>query len=303
MNQLQCMRAFLSVADSKSFSAAARALESSPAVISRRIGSLEQHLGIRLFNRSTRRVELSEAGRSYYPRCQELIAQLDMVDADISGLGHAPRGHLRISLPMDFGQLYLQPAIRAFLSRYPEIRVEVRFDDRQVDLVRDQIDLAIRIGQLTDSTLVARRLGQACIGCYASPDYLAQYGEPAHPAELENHRLLDYTLARSPGRWQFEEEGKQLEIPVRGQLAANNSRALAQAACHGLGIIRNPEFLVQDFLAEGSLMEILQPYRSAPLDISIVYLHRQFRPAAIRACADFMVEFFTTRGSELSWLQ
>jgi DNA-binding transcriptional LysR family regulator len=292
MNQLECMRAFLAVADSRSFSEAARRLEVSSAMVSRRIGALEAHLGIRLFNRSTRRVELSEAGSRYYPRCLELIEQLDIVDADISGLGQAPRGHLRISVPMDFGRLFLQPAIREFLSLCPEIRIEVRFEDRQVDLIREQIDLAIRISRLPDSSLISRRLGQACLGCYASPDYLAQHGEPAHPDQLGAHRLLDYTLARTPGRWHFEENGEPFEVSVRGQLAANNSRFLARAASRGLGIIRNPEFLVQDFLEEGQLLEILRPYRSKPLDISLVYLHRRFRPAAITAFANFLCDHF-----------
>jgi DNA-binding transcriptional LysR family regulator len=254
MNQLNCMRAFLAVADSRSFSEAARRTGTSGAMVSRRIGALESHLGIRLFNRSTRRVELSEAGSRYYPRCRELVEQLDVVDAEISGLGHAPSGHLRVSVPMDFGQLFLQPAIRAFLSRHPEIRMEVRFDDRHVDLIREQVDVAIRISQLPDSSLVSRKLGQACLGCYASPDYLAQHGEPAHPDQLRGHSLLDYTLARTPGRWQFEGDGQPFEVAVRGQLAAN--------------------------------------IRSAPLDISMVYLHRQFRPAAIGAFTGFLDEYF-----------
>lgn len=286
------MRAFIAVAEAQSFSRAARRLSLSAAMVSRRVNALEEHLGIRLLNRSTRRVELSEAGARYYPRCVELIDQLESVEADITGLGRMPRGRLRVSVPMDFGQLFLQPAIREFLSQYPRVRLEVLFDDRQVDLIPEQIDLAIRISQLPDSSLVARSIGQACLGCYASPDYLAQFGEPHHPDDLRHHRVLDYTLARTPGRWQFEEHGRTFQVAVQGQLAANNSRVLASAACRGLGIIRNPEFLVQDFLQTGQLLEILRPYRSAPLDISVVYLHRRFRPATITAFADFLQSYF-----------
>lgn len=286
------MRAYLAVAESRSFSAAARRLGVSPAMVSRRVGALERHLGIRLLNRSTRQVELSEAGRRYLPRCAELIDQLDLVEAEVAGLGQTPRGTLRISVPMDFGQLFMQEPIREFLSRYPDVRLDVSFDDRQVDLIREQFDLAIRISHLPDSSLVARALGQACMGCYASPDYLAQYGEPRHPEDLSGHRVLDYTLTRTPGRWQFEEAGRAFEVAISGQLAANNSRVLAQAACRGLGIIRNPEFLVQDYLRQGRLLEILRTYRSAPMDISIVYLHRRFRPAAITAFAEFLQEHF-----------
>lgn len=286
------MRSFLAVAESGGFSGAARALQTSTAMVSRRVGALEAHLGIRLFNRSTRRVELSEAGKAYYPRCRELLEQLDLVESEVSGFGQLPRGRLRVSVPMDFGRLFLQPAIRQFLSRYPDIRLEVHFDDRHSDLIREQLDLAIRITRLPDSTLVARKLGTACIGCYASPDYLAQFGEPAQPDELVEHRLLDYTLSPTPGRWQFERQGQPFEIPVRGQLASNNSRILAHAARRGLGIIRNPEFLVQDFLADGSLIEILHSFRSDPLDISVVFLHRRFRPAAISAFVEFLADYF-----------
>jgi DNA-binding transcriptional LysR family regulator len=295
MDRLVCMKTFLTVAETGGFSAAARALGTSTAMVSRRVGALERHLGIRLFNRSTRQVELSEAGETYYPRCCELLDQVDLVESEVTGFGRTPRGNLRISVPMDFGQLFLQPAIREFLSRYPEICLDVRFDDRQVDLVREQIDLAIRISHLPDSSLVSRKLGSACLGCYASPDYLAQHGAPQHPAELAQHQLLDYTLSRTPGRWTFEEDGQAFAVPVSGRLAANNSRVLAEAACLGLGIIRNPEFLVQDLLKKGRLIEVLTAFRSAPLDISMVYLHRRFRPATLTAFADFLHTYFKNR--------
>ncbi len=286
------MRVFCTVAEQQSFSAAARLHETSPAAVSRQVNALETHLGVRLLNRSTRRVELSEAGTAYFHRCQELIDQLDGLDSEVTGFGVRPRGKLRLSVPMDFGQLFLRPAIREFLSLYPDIRLEARFEDRQVRLLEEQVDVAIRISRLQDSSLVARRLGQACIACYASPDYLAQHGEPGQPQDLPGHHLLEYTLSATPGTWRFETEDGVVDVPVDWQLSANNGRVLASNAARGLGIIRTPEFLVQDYLRAGSLVEVLRAFRSAPLDISAVYLHRQFKPAKVTAFVDFLAAYF-----------
>jgi DNA-binding transcriptional LysR family regulator len=299
VNLIAAMRAFCGVVEHRGFTAAARRLQTSPAVVSRQVGALEKHLGIRLLNRSTRQVELSEAGAAYFPRCRELLDQLDGFESEVAGFGTRPRGTLRMSVPMDFGQLFLRPAIREFISLCPDVRLEVHFEDRQVHLLEEQLDVAIRISHLADSTLVSRRLGRACIGCYASPDYLAQHGVPGHPEDLANHHVLEYALSPTPGKWRFETAHGSFDIPVHWQLSANNGRVLANNAARGLGVIRMPEFLVQDYLADGSLLEVLEPFRSAPLDISVVYLHRKFKPAKITAFVDFLVDHFRNKGD---WL-
>lgn len=286
------MRSFCAVAEVGSFSAAARRMELSAPMVSRHIGALESHLGIRLFNRTTRHVELSEAGQLYYPRCLAVIEQLDELEADMAGIGRHPTGLLRVSVPMDFGRLFLGQAIRQFLSRAQGIRMDVVFEDRLAHLLQEQVDVAIRIGQPEDSSLVGRTLGQACMGCYASPDYLAQHGGPQHPAELEHHHLLAYSLARTPGSWSFEPRGETVEIAGRWRLSCNNGRALVDAACRGLGIIRVPEFLVGDYLETGGLVEVLRPFRSLPLQITAVYLHREFKPAKVSAWVDFLISYF-----------
>ena len=293
------MRTFCRVAELKSFSATARQLDISPAMVSRQVSALESRLGIRLLNRSTRRVELSEAGQQYYQRCLGIIEQVDHLDSELSSLGSAPSGLLRVSAPMDFGKLFLRPAIREFLSSCPDIRMDVHFEDHQVHLIESQVDVAIRIASLQDSSLVSRRLGQACIGCYASPDYLAMHGEPAHPEQLATHQALVYSLSDAPDKWEFNIQGKQRSIRVNWKFSANNGRSLADAACKGMGIVRNPEFLVQDYLADGSLLEILKPYRSEPIDISAVYLYRQFKPAKISAFVDFLADYFARNGDLL----
>ncbi len=292
------MRSFSRVAELNSFSGAARSLELSPAVVTRQVAALEKDLGVRLLNRSTRHVSLSEAGEQYYDGCVELLERFEALDALVAGQADRATGLLRLSAPLDFGRMYLRSAVREFLSREPGIRVEIIFEDRFVDLLDERFDMSLRIGRLPDSSLVARKLGEVCIACYASPDYLALNGEPRHPEDLKNHQVLEYSLSPTPGKWRFQRSGKNLDIAVTWRFAANNGRALAEAACEGLGIVRLPEFLVNDCLAGGKLIEILPDHRSAPLDISLLYLHRRFNPAKVRAFADFLGEHFATLWSD-----
>lgn len=289
------MRSFCRVAETGSFSAAARLLGISAPLVSRHVGALETHLGLRLFNRSTRRVELSEAGEQYYPRCLALLEELDNMEAQISGLGERPAGLLRVSMPMDFGRLFMGQALREFLSRAPEVRLEVVYEDREARLVQEQVDVAVRIGRLADSSLVAQLLGEACLACYASPDYLASQGEPARLEDLEEHQLLDYTLSRTPGRWLFRPFNTEVRLAGRTRLACNNGRALAEAACRGLGITRLPEFLVQDHVQRGDLVEVLESFRSEPLPIHAVHLERRYKPAKLSAFLEFLAEYFARR--------
>lgn len=294
MDRLSTMRTFCSVAETGSFSETARVLGVSAPMVSRHIGDLEAHLGIRLLNRTTRRVELSEAGSAYYADCVPLLEQLDAAEARASGQGERPAGLLRVSVPMDFGRLFLGPALREFLSRAPQVRLDVRYEDRESRILEEQVDVALRIGEMGDSALVAKRLGEACLGCYASSDYLATHGEPRTPDELDDHRLLSYSLSSTPGRWVFGETGTEKPVNLAGrvQLSCNNGRVLADAACRGLGIVRLPEFLVADHIAAQRLVEVLPGSRSSPLQISAVTLHRQFRPAKISAFLDFLSEYF-----------
>lgn len=299
MDRLKAMHTFCRVAEVGSFSGAARLLQLSPPLVTRHINDLESHLGIRLFNRTTRQVELSEAGRRYYPQCLELLERLEGIESDVSGLGERPSGLLRVSIPMDFGRLFMGQAIREFLSRAPQVRMEVNYDDRAAHLLQEQIDVAVRIGRLEDSSLISRRLGTACVGCFASPDYLTHHGEPVTPADLQNHQLLEYSLSRTPGTWPFPSPAKNVEFAGKWRLSCNNGRALVEACTRGLGITRLPEFLVQDYLAGSQLTEILRDYRSAPMDISAVYLHRRFKPAKVSAFTDFLEEYFAR---QTDWL-
>lgn len=297
MDRLATMRTFRSVAETGSFSASARLLGVSAPLVSRHVGDLEAHLGIRLFHRTTRHVALSEAGEAYYRDCVAVLEQLDAAEARATGQGEQPSGRLRLSVPMDFGRLFLGPVLREFLSLNPAVQLDVRYEDRTAHLVEEQLDVAVRVGHLADSSLVARRLGEACIACYASPDYLARHGEPEDLDALAAHRLLAYTLSRTPGQWVFEDDAGARAVSVEGggALACNNGRVLAEAACLGLGIVRLPEFLVADFVRDGQLVEVLAHHRSRPLEISAVTQHRRFRPAKITAFIEFLAEDFARR--------
>lgn len=292
MDRLDAMRTFCRVAELESFSRAARQLGLSAAVVSRQVAGLEADLGVRLLDRSTRHVAMTDAGTHYYSASVELLERFDEMEAQVTGHGERPTGLLRVSAPLDFGLMYLRRAIREFLSREPGVRVEVHFDDRVVDLLAEHFDVAVRIGHLPDSSLVARKLGEACIGCYASFDYLALHGEPDRPEALGGHQVLEYALAPKRGTWQFNRSGESVDVPVQWRIAANNGRALADAAAEGLGIVRLPEFLVSDHVREGRLTEILVDYRSDPLAISLLYPHRRYNPAKIRLFADFMHDHF-----------
>ena len=283
MDTLGHMKTFCAVAELHSFSRAALQLEITAPLVSRQISALEKHLGIRLFNRSTRVVELSEAGERYYPRALELIEQLHQLESDVSDLGRRPAGLLRISVPMDFGRLFMGQALREFLSLHPGIRLQVTYEDRQAQLIEEGVDAAIRIGRLSDSSLVARKLGSACIACYASPDYLQVNGMPKTPADLQSHKLLEYSLSSTPRQWRFDHADSVVDITGLWRFSANNGRALAEMAGRGLGIMRVPEFLVQDFVADGRLVEVLQEWRSDPASISLMYLERKFKPVKITA--------------------
>lgn len=294
MDRLATMRTFVSVAETGSFSETARLHGVSAPLVSRHVNDLETHLGIRLLNRTTRRVELSEAGEAYYPECVSVLEQLAATEARVAGLGEKPSGLLRVSVPMDFGRLFLGPAIREFLSNAPEVRTDVRYEDREARMLEEQVDVALRIGKLSDSALVARRLGSACLGCFASPDYLAAFGAPETPEALKDHQLLAYSLSSTPGQWIFEQgEGVQaISLAGRWRLSCNNGRVLADSACRGLGIVRLPEFLVKDHVDAGRLHEVLTAHRSSPLEIHAVMLHRQFRPAKVTAFVEFLVDYF-----------
>lgn len=291
MNQLEDMRIFVGTVDAGSFTAAAEKLGLSKQFISRRIMTLESRLGVRLLVRTTRRLSITDAGRSYYERVRAIIDDVDDVEQAISSQNAAPRGTLRVSAPMSFGTLHLGPAMARFMAQYPEINVELDLSDRFVDIVGEGYDVAIRIGQLNDSTLIARQIAPMQLVTCASPTYLKVHGKPAAPSDLKHHDCLLYGHNRGV-EWLFSDKGKALRVPVRGRLRANNGELACAAAIAGLGIVYLPTFIVGTALRNKELRTVLDAYAPPPAGIYAVYPQHRQSSSAVKAFADFMRSAF-----------
>ncbi len=287
MNVVECMRAFRAVAEVGSFAAAGRSLRISTAWVSARVAQLEAHLGAQLLVRTTRRVAPTDAGRVYLERCVKVLDDLEAAERTVAELQSSPRGRLRVSAPMSFGILRVAPLLATFRAAYPEVEVDVVFDDRVTDLVEGGIDVAVRIGaSLRDSSLVAKALGTGERFVCASPSYLRARGTPRHPRDLVGHDCLHYVLHATPGRWSFVGPDGTTTVDVEGRVRANNSIALAAAALAGAGIVLVPDFVVERDLATGALQRVLSAYRPSAYRIFAVSPPARFVSPKVRAFVD-----------------
>lgn len=278
---------FVAVADAEGFSAAARRLGVSKAMVSTSITRLEKKLGARLLQRSTRRLALTEAGAQALPHARRALeAGRDAVEA-ATAARVSPRGTLKVAAPMTFGLLHLAPALGDFAQANPELSVELVLDDRMVDLVAGGFDLALRIGALPDSSLVAHRLGRTVSVVVASPKYLETAPPLRRPEDLEAHRALIYSVSPTGDRWVFARDGREVKVRVHGPLRVNSSLALRDAALQGLGVARVPLFAVADALASGQLVRVLGRWAMPEQAISVVTTAREFQPRKTRAFIDF----------------
>ena len=287
MDVLQAMRVFSAVADIGSFAKAAERLDLSPASVTRQVAQLEDHLGSRLLNRTTRRLSLTESGSLYLQRCQEVLALIEDAERMVGGQQSVPVGTLRVSAPVSFGSRHLAPALAAYVGRYPAVAVELELNDRQVNLVEEGFDIAIRVAERLDPGLVARRLALARLRLCAAPAYLARRGVPRVPAELHDHDCLLYTYA-AQSVWIFRRAGQTERIAVAGSVKANNGDALLAAAAAGLGVILQPDFIVADALHDGRLVTLLDDYDCGGAGIYAVYPSRRHLPLKVRSFIDFL---------------
>jgi DNA-binding transcriptional LysR family regulator len=296
MDRLAALEAFVKVAETRSFSEAARRLRSSKSVISRLIAGLEAELGARLFHRTTRSMTLTEAGRSYFERAARILADLEEANLSVSQLQAAPRGKLRVNAPMSFGFLHLASALGDFISRYPEVEIDVTLNDRFVDLVEEGFDVAVRIGSLEDSSLVARKLAPIRRAICASPDYLKARGVPPSPEHLKAHDCLCNSNLPAGREWRFvTADGKTFLVEVKGPLTANNGDALKVAALRGLGFAYLPTFIVGSDLQAGALVTVLDKFIPQDLTLHAVYPHSRHLSPKVRAFVDFLAERFGPR--------
>ena len=296
MDRFAALEAFVKVVETQSFSEAARRLRSSKSAVSRNVGALEAELGARLFNRTTRSLKLTEAGRAYFERVSRILADLDDADRALGQLQASPRGRLAVSAPMSFGFLHLAPALPIFLARFPEVDVDLSLNDRFVDVVDEGFDVALRIGALPDSSLMARRIAPIRRTLCASPDYFGRRGTPQIPEDLKGHECLRNSNVARTQEWRFvDPDGKPSLVAVSSRVSANNGDALRIMALAGVGVANLPTFIVGEDLRAGALVSALDRFVPQDIAMSAVYPHARHLSPKVRAFVDFLVERFGKR--------
>ena len=294
MDRFTDIRIFVHVVEFGTLSAAAHHLEIAKSAVSRRLAALEGRLGVQLFRRTTRRLSLTESGSGYYERCVRILADMEEAEAAVSQAHGALRGKLRVALPLSFGLRHLAPAINAFMEQHPQVEFDLDFNDRQVDLVQDGFDVAVRIARLADSSLVARPIAVIRHMVCGSPGYLARHGTPAHPADLEKHVCLAYSNLPNPGTWSWQDStGKENSVRIPVGLRANNGDFLCAAAIAGKGLILHPTFYLHEAVAGGLLQPILTGYVWPRPSAYALYPPTRHLSTRVRAFVDFLVNRFS----------
>ncbi|MEM9027996.1 MAG: LysR family transcriptional regulator [Pseudomonadota bacterium] len=292
MDRLDLMRTLIAVADTGSFTAAGKRLGKSKALVSKHVGDLEDTLGVRLLNRTTRKVGVTEVGRAYLQRASELLTELDTLEEAVRANAASPRGRLKITAPQAFGELELMEMICAFQERFENIQPEVFLSDRVVDLVGEGYDVALRVTSLPDSALIVRRLCDVPVRICASPSYLAAHGTPQTPTELEEHpAIVDLNMPMRDA-WRVCDGAGSVTIRVRERLSVNSAIAVRQAVLAGRGIGVCPDFVIARDIADGRLVEILDGLAEPQLAMHLLYPHRLHLSARARAFIDFAVEWY-----------
>lgn len=289
MDVMSSMAVFRRVVEAKNFSAVARETNMSQSTVSKHIAALEERLGTKLLNRSTRSLKLTEAGKEYYHHCIRILNDFHEAEASIGKGKIKPTGTLRISTSAAYSRACMLPYLNEFFRTYPDINIDLLFDDDYIDLVKQGIDLAIRVGPLADSTLIARKIGVSSRVVVASADYLVKHGRPKKPADLVKHNCLLYSLQKAPDLWYFNsaQEGDE-SVRVRGRLKASSPDAICDATMNGMGISVLCEWYARKYIKDGRLKVILQDYHPTKYDINAVYPERKFVPQKVKRMIEFL---------------
>ena len=290
MDRIDAMQAFVAVADLQGFAPAARKLGLSPSNVTRLIAALEQRLGARLLQRTTRQVALTDAGARYLERARRILADVEEAESSAQDERTRPGGRLVISAPIGFGRLHVSPVVSAYLKRYPEVLAELRLSDRMINLVEEGVDLAIRIGHLPDSTLVARHVGEMRRIVVASRDYLARRGEPKTPAALASHDTIQFGAMTAVPDWRFVEDGREVRVATTPRFSSNSADAAIQYAEAGGGLTRVLAYQAAASLRDGRLKIVLAEFEQPPLPIHIVYPTSRLLSAKVRTFIDLVTE-------------
>jgi LysR family transcriptional regulator, regulator for bpeEF and oprC len=294
MEKFKAIATFLRVVEAKSFAQAANLLNLTPSAVSKSISALEAELGVQLLKRSTRTLNLTEDGSIFYERCRKLLCEYDEIESTLRGSYQMPQGRLRIDMPIVVARFIILPALPEFLRRYPKIQLELGVNDRPIDLIQEGYDAVVRIGHLRDSNLIMQALSPLRLFTYASPEYLAQYGEPETPEALLQHNCLAYihTPSGQLADWLFEDRGERISLSVTGNFCSNDPGALIDTAVAGIGILQSANFAVAKYLQSGQLKAILTRYSATGLPISLLYPPTQHLSAKVRVFADFLKKEF-----------
>lgn len=288
MVDLLALQTFVRIADGGSLSAAARAGGRSLPAVSRSLLQLEADLGVRLLHRTTRRIHLTDAGAQYLERCRRILAEVAEANASVSDLGRSLSGPITLTAPVLFGQMHIAPVVSEFLGLHPEVSVSLVLSDSLANIVEEGIDLAVRIGRLPDSGLVARKLGEVRRVACASPAYLKRRGAPKTPRDLADHSCLQFGALSPTPYWEFHDAGKPRQVRVQGSFSSNQGAPVIEAARAGLGIVFVLSYQVQALVAGGELRVLLQKYQAPPIPVSVILPSGRLQPARVCALADLL---------------
>lgn len=301
MDRLTSMQVFTRVARAGSFAAAAREMDMSRAMVSKHVMHLEENLGVRLLNRNTRQVSLTEAGTDYLERLQHILSDLDEAAESVNSLTSQPRGVLRLNAPPSFGAFHLVPLLAEFMQTHPRVHVELTLTDRTAAVVEEGFDLAIEVGRLADSSMVARVLSHSRLVACAAPDYLARYGTPQTPAELVEHNCLFSSRFPPRDEWPFRGPNGESLQKVIGNFRSNIGDAVHRMAVHGLGLVMLPTYMIGHDLKAGRLQAVLLDYEPEPYAIAALYPDRRYLPVKVRSLVDFLAERFAPGPDWEAW--
>jgi DNA-binding transcriptional LysR family regulator len=294
MDRLTALTAFVRVVELGSFARAAERLSMSTSAVSRQVSELEAHLDARLLNRTTRRISLTEAGQAFFERSVQLLADFEEAESAVRTSAVAPKGKLRVTCGISFGVRLIAPAIAEFGARHPQLSFDLDLSDRVVDLVEEGYDLAIRVGTGGPPGLVSRVLGYSRLVCCAAPAYLKAHGAPVHPRDLARYQCLEYSYVAPGALWTFEDSAAEKHtVRIGGRVRANNGRMLAELAALGMGVVLEPDFIVEPLIRAGRLMVLLPEFQPPRTPIAAVYPSRRHLSPKVRALVDFLAERFS----------
>ena len=294
MDRIDAMRAFVAVVTEGSFSNAANTLQLSPQLVSKYVSKLEEQLNTRLLNRTTRKVSLTEAGSHYFGHAQQILLSIDNMESKLGGLQQNPKGVLRISAPVSFALKHMAKLITDFQIHYPLVKVDLQLTDRKVDIVEEGFDVALRIGQLKSSSLIAKKVAPIRVMLCAAPDYLNKHGTPTQPEDIAEHRYLHYSYMNMDGKDDIYQLLKAKYLKQGSELRSNNGDVLVDAAIAGAGIVLQPTFIISEALSSGKLVVVLPKLEPEALGLYAVYAHRKLLPHKVRCFIDFVEGYYGT---------